>query len=101
MSSVICYVYAAATLNTTLRSDAKDNLHIFDISRNDPSLANGKGIGGAGSGTGPVSGSSLHPDTPMRIGAHSARNSITCIEVQPGHAHLFCGLRDGTVDAHE
>jgi len=58
--------------------------------------------GGSAAGLGPVfAGGTLHPDTPLRIAAHSARNGITCVEVQPGHAHVFLGLRDGTVDAYE
>ncbi|CEH18691.1 Tomosyn and related SNARE-interacting proteins [Ceraceosorus bombacis] len=93
-------------------ADQKDNLSVFDISRADPSLApNAGGPSSAAdsssttriaAGIGPTTpGDALHPDTPMRIHAHSARNSVTCIETQPGHAHLWIGLRDGTVDAYD
>lgn len=87
--------------------DAKDNVSIFDLSRNDPQV-HAKATSGIhpfqpvqsttlGSGpTGP-----LHPDTPMRIGAYTARNSVLCMEVSPLHNHLFLGLRDGTIDAYE
>lgn len=87
--------------------DVKDNISIFDLSRNDPQIrakstasphpfqpTQATTVGAGPSGP-------LHPDTPMRIGAHTARNSILCAEVSPLHSHLFLGLRDGTIDAYD
>lgn len=51
------------------------------------------------SGSGPSS--ATHPDTPMRIAAHTARNGVICVEVSPLHDHLLLGLRDGTIDAFD
>lgn len=51
------------------------------------------------SGSGPSN--ATHPDTPMRIAAHTARNGVICVEVSPLHDHLFLGLRDGTIDAFD
>lgn len=87
--------------------DVKDNISIFDLSRNDPQIrakssasphpfqpTQATTVGAGPSGP-------LHPDTPMRIGAHTVRNSILCAEVSPLHNHLFLGLRDGTIDAYD
>lgn len=87
--------------------DDRDNLSIFDLSRNDPQLRAKTSASpnpflpsqSTTVGSGPSN--PTHPDTPMRVGAHSARNSVTCVEVSPLHDHLFMGLRDGTVDAFE
>ncbi|PWN88295.1 hypothetical protein FA10DRAFT_268495 [Acaromyces ingoldii] len=87
--------------------DVKDNLSIFDLSRSDPQArakasAETANPFRASSGTsgGGLSGPP-HPDTPMRVGAYSTRNSVLCIEASPAHSHLFMGLRDGTIDTYD
>jgi syntaxin-binding protein 5 len=87
--------------------DDKDNVSIFDLSRNDPQVR-ARASSSANpftpsqtttSGAGPSC--AAHPDTPMRIAAHTARNGVICVEVSPLHDHLFLGLRDGTIDAFD
>lgn len=40
-------------------------------------------------------------DAPLRVGTHSARNAVLCLEVTAVHSHMFLGLADGTVDAYD
>lgn len=87
--------------------DAKDNISVFDLSRNDPQVRTKVSAAAhpfqpapsTTTGAGPSG--PLHPDTPMRIGAQTARNSILCAELSPLHSHLFLGLRDGTLDTYD
>lgn len=87
--------------------DDRDNLSIFDLSRNDPQVrakataTTNPFLPSQSTTTGFGPSNPTHPDTPMRVGAHSARNGVICLEVSPLHDHLFMGLRDGTVDTFE
>ncbi|UZJ52196.1 hypothetical protein CBS101457_001516 [Exobasidium rhododendri] len=87
--------------------DDRDNLSIFDLSRNDPqirakaSATTNPFLPSQSTTTGSGPSNPTHTDTPMRVGAHSARNSVICIEVSPLHNHLFLGLRDGTIDTFD
>uniref|UniRef100_V5ESS1 Lethal giant larvae (Lgl)-like C-terminal domain-containing protein n=1 Tax=Kalmanozyma brasiliensis (strain GHG001) TaxID=1365824 RepID=V5ESS1_KALBG len=86
--------------------DEKDNISIFDLSRPDPQIraahassTNQYRTTTASTGhsiTGPP-----HPDTPQRVGVHTVRNKVLCIEVSSAHSHMFLGLRDGTVDTYD
>ncbi|SNX84968.1 uncharacterized protein MEPE_03677 [Melanopsichium pennsylvanicum] len=86
--------------------DEKDNISIYDLTRPDPQIRAAYGSSSnqfrpssASSGhsvTGPP-----HPDTPQRVGAHTVRNKVICIEVSNAHSHMFLGLRDGTVDTFD
>lgn len=71
--------------------DEKDNLSIYDLSRKDPHASAVHSL--------PRSGST--PDVPLRVGIHSARNTVLCAEVTSGHSHLFLGLADGTVEVYD
>ncbi|KAN0065129.1 Lethal(2) giant larvae sro7 [Thecaphora frezii] len=86
--------------------DDKDNMSIYDLERPDPQIraahassSNQYRASSASMGntlTGPP-----HPDTPMRVGIHTIRNKVMCIELSPAHSHLFLGLRDGTIDTYD
>ncbi|SPO26458.1 uncharacterized protein UTRI_04047 [Ustilago trichophora] len=86
--------------------DDKDNISIYDLSRPDPQIRAAHGSSTnqyrpstASTGhsiTGPP-----HPDTPQRVGIHTVRNKVICIEVSSAHSHMFLGLRDGTVDTFD
>lgn len=91
-----------------LHTDVKDNLSIFDLSRSDPQArakASAEGASNPFKASSGTSGGGLsappHPDTPMRVGAYSTRNSVLCVEASPAHSHLFMGLRDGTIDTFD
>lgn len=71
--------------------DEKDNLSIYDLSCKDLHAASVHG----------TSRSSTSPDVPLRVGIHSARNTVLCAEVTSGHNHLFLGLADGTVEVYD
>lgn len=87
-------------------ADSRENLSIYDLSKPDPAAqakANTRGrtdapygLAGAKHNIMPV-----HPDTPTRVAASTARNAITTLHLSPSHSHLFIGLRDGTVDTYD
>ncbi|PWN24726.1 hypothetical protein BDZ90DRAFT_234681 [Jaminaea rosea] len=83
-------------------ADAKENVSIYDLSRPDPA-AQAKSHANNRRGSLSQAGNLLqpHPDTPTRVAALTARNSITTLTLSPSHAHLFIGLRDGTVDTYD
>lgn len=81
-------------------ADAKENLSIYDLSRPDPAAVahsheRRPSLVQGGSTVQP------HPDTPSRIAAWVARNSVTALHLSPSHSHLLQGLRDGTVDTYD
>ncbi|PWZ00244.1 hypothetical protein BCV70DRAFT_200398 [Testicularia cyperi] len=86
--------------------DEKDNISVYDLKRPDPQIraAHGSSTSQYRASTAST-GHSLtgppHPDTPQRVGVHTARNRVTCIEVSSAHSHVFLGLRDGTVDTFD
>ncbi|CAO1622319.1 unnamed protein product [Sympodiomycopsis kandeliae] len=92
-------------------ADSKENLSIYDLSRPDPSAqaksqsqSQSAALAAHTRRTSISQGGNYlqpHPDTPTRIAAHVARNTITTLHLSPSHSHLFVGLRDGTVDTYD
>lgn len=84
-------------------ADSKENLSIYDLSRPDPTAQAKSNTTQARRGSVAQGGNYLqpHPDTPARIAAFVARNSITTLHLSPSHAHIFIGLRDGSVDTYD
>ncbi|KAI3481436.1 hypothetical protein L1887_56138 [Cichorium endivia] len=86
--------------------DEKDNISIYDLARPDPQIRAAHGTSSnqyrpSSASTGHSITGPPHPDTPQRVGVHSVRNKVICVEVSPAHSHMFLGLRDGTVDAYD
>ncbi|GAC99090.1 WD40 containing SNARE-dependent exocytosis protein [Pseudozyma hubeiensis SY62] len=86
--------------------DEKDNISIYDLSRPDPQIRAAHGSSSnqyraTSAATGHSIAGPPHPDTPQRVGMHTVRNKVMCIEVSSAHSHMFLGLRDGTVDAFD
>ncbi|SJX63506.1 uncharacterized protein SRS1_14262 [Sporisorium reilianum f. sp. reilianum] len=86
--------------------DEKDNISVYDLSRPDPQIRAAHGSSSnqyraSSASTGHSITGPPHPDTPQRVGVHTVRNKVLCIEVSSAHSHMFLGLRDGTVDAFD
>lgn len=84
--------------------DEKDNMSVYDLSRQDPHAASLRTSGAprAPPGAGASGGHSGQlADAPLRVGTHTARNAVLCTEVTASHAHFFLGLADGTVEAYD
>lgn len=86
--------------------DEKDNISIYDLARPDPQIRAAHGTStnqyrASSAATGHSITGPPHPDTPQRVGMHTVRNKVICIEVSSAHSHMFLGLRDGTVDTFD
>ena len=83
--------------------DEKDNLSVYDLSRQDPHAATLRGSGRRAPPTASSAGANPTQiaDAPLRTATHCARNAVLCVEVTAEHSHLFLGLADGTVDAYD
>lgn len=86
--------------------DERDNISVYDLARPDPQIRAAHGSSSnqyraSSASTGHSITGPPHPDTPQRVGAHTVRNKVMCIEVSSAHAHMFLGLRDGTVDTFD
>lgn len=86
--------------------DEKDNISVYDLARPDPQIRAAHGTSSnqyraSSASTGHNITGPPHPDTPQRVGVHTVRNKVICIEVSSAHSHMFLGLRDGTVDTFD
>lgn len=83
-------------MSAYLPADEKDNISIYDLSRRDPHASVVHGARRAQASQMPAC-----ADAPMRVGIHTARNHVLCMEVTSEHSHLFLGLADGTVETYD
>lgn len=87
-------------------ADSRENLSVYDLCRPDPAAqAKVHSQTARESRTRrPTYDSNLlhlHPDSPFRVAAFTARNAITALHLSSSHSHLFIGFRDGTVDTFD